>query len=283
MKTKLITNIPKRLFTFGCSFTKWHWMCWPEIIAHELKIPLFNYGNPGYGNQYIFNMLIQANTYYKFNQDDLVIVCWTNVHRDDKYIKGGWIYFGNLFTHPDVNQKYCYPTGLLLRDLAIVAATDSVLAHTGCQYHFTSMNDLTEQYSQWSVDPFQEKELADKIRNLYEDLIDKILPSFYEVLWNNDLTNKWNQEFELFGGKFDDRHPHPQEHLDFLLKTFDFDFSENVKERVTAIQQNWYNLIKVQPKPEDRPIYTSMLPRDIRDHLTEITTLYKEEENIFRI
>jgi hypothetical protein len=91
MKTKLINRPVRRVFTFGCSFTGYAWMCWPEAIAYDLNIPLYNYGRSGAGNQYIFNMLMQANNYYKFDENDLVIVSWTNVYRDDKFIKNNWV------------------------------------------------------------------------------------------------------------------------------------------------------------------------------------------------
>ena len=45
----------KRLYTFGCSFTKWYWPCWPEIIAHDTGLPFENWGASAAGNVGIAN------------------------------------------------------------------------------------------------------------------------------------------------------------------------------------------------------------------------------------
>lgn len=285
MKKKLITRPIRRVFTFGCSFTGYAWMCWPEAIAYDLDVPLYNYGRSGAGNQYIFNMLMQANNYYNFNENDLVIVSWTNVYRDDKFIGNDWVTLGNIYTDnyfftPEYIKKYCDPDGFLLRDTAIISSVDKVLAHSGCQYHFLSMNDFTEYYDQFENSTFNEKQISKKIKELYKDSLEKILPSFYNVLWHNDLNVKMQQEHRMFKGNFDDRHPHPQEHLDYLEAVFDHDFLEQTKQRVKEIQQAWFTLIDSQPK--DKKIYTYLLDQDAFNLLRTITTL-KKSEAVFQI
>ena len=81
---KLITRPPKRIFTFGCSFVEYYWATWAEILGKDLGIPLYNFGKSGGGNQYIANTFAQANAVYNFNEDDLIIVSWTNVCREDR-------------------------------------------------------------------------------------------------------------------------------------------------------------------------------------------------------
>ena len=127
---------------------------------------------------------------------------------------------------------------------------------------------------------FNEKELSTKVKELYKHSLEKILPSFYRVLWSNNLDIKYIQEREMFGGNFDDRHPHPQEHLDYLEAVFDHDFSEQTKQRVKEIQLAWFTLIDSQPK--DKQIYTYLLEKDTFDLLGTVTTLKKSEE-IFKI
>ena len=61
----------KRFFSFGCSFTRYAWTTWSDIIAEELKVPYYNYGGAGAGNQYIFNTVMQADAFYKFDENDL--------------------------------------------------------------------------------------------------------------------------------------------------------------------------------------------------------------------
>ena len=70
----LYKNKPKRLFTFGCSFTEWIWATWANILAYELDVPFYNFGKPGAGNYYIANQISQADAIFNFTKDDLVIV-----------------------------------------------------------------------------------------------------------------------------------------------------------------------------------------------------------------
>ena len=72
-----------RLFTFGCSFTKYIWPTWADILGREYK-EFYNYGMSGGGNLFIFDSLIEAIAKHNINKDDTVIIIWTNVTRDRK-------------------------------------------------------------------------------------------------------------------------------------------------------------------------------------------------------
>ena len=53
----LITLEPKRIFTFGCSFTNYLWSTWANILGYEFReAEFYNFGKSGAGNQYIFNL-----------------------------------------------------------------------------------------------------------------------------------------------------------------------------------------------------------------------------------
>ena len=47
----------KRFFAFGCSFTRYEWITWADIIAYHIK-ESYNYGRSGGGNSYIFYSLV---------------------------------------------------------------------------------------------------------------------------------------------------------------------------------------------------------------------------------
>ena len=86
----LITLEPKRIFTFGCSFTNYLWSTWANILGYEFReAEFYNFGKSGAGNQYIFNTLMQADAAYDFTHEDLIIVQWTNVSREDRYFHAG--------------------------------------------------------------------------------------------------------------------------------------------------------------------------------------------------
>ena len=69
-----------------------------QYLQMDLDIPFYNYGQSGAGNQYIANMIAQANAVHKFAPDDLIMVCWTNVCREDKWHNGQWATPGNIYT-----------------------------------------------------------------------------------------------------------------------------------------------------------------------------------------
>ena len=143
--SQLITIQPQRLFAFGCSFTNYYWPTWVDIVAQELQIPYYNYGQAGAGNQYIFNKLMQADSYYQFDKNDLVIVCWTNVAREDRYAHGHWETPGNIYTQSSYDEKFVRqwadPVGYAVRDFATIKAVAGFLSGRQTQHHFLEFID----------------------------------------------------------------------------------------------------------------------------------------------
>lgn len=270
----LITKKPKRLFTFGCSFTRYAWSMWPEIISYDLEIPLYNYGRTGAGNQFIANTVCQANAKYKFNADDLVIICWTNVCREDRWVNGDWILPGNVFSQNEYDQKWVEkfvdPLGLLIRDLASINLINVLLKTTNCQYHFLSMMDIVDGADQWdsknSTFETVEKLNPESGRNIdvltellkyYKNDIDLIQKSFYTVLWNDDIKLKLDAEWKKFNGAFHDGHPWPTESLEYLksifanhdFKQLTFDKVVNIENKIIEEINEYFVNTKIKYKP----------------------------------
>ena len=243
---KLITRKPKRLFTFGCSFSNYNWGgMWPEIVAYDLNIPYYNYGLCGCGNQYMACMLMQADIFYKFNSDDLVIVQWTNVCREDRYVWGEWLTPGNIFTQNVYDDRYVKkwadPEGYLLRDLTSIQFVDTFLASKECQYHFLSMVNIASTPDQYSDDT----KIFNNITGIFSNTLAKIHKSFYEVLWNNTISIKKLRDSQLIDNKFFDGHPHPAETLEYLQKTFtEHTFDARTIQSVGELQHKWIDTIK---------------------------------------
>jgi hypothetical protein len=84
----------------------------------------------------------------------------------------------------------------------------------------------------------------------------------------------------MFGGNFADRHPHPQEHLDYLQAVFEHDFSNKTVQQVANLYQIWFHIIDSQPK--DKTIYTYHLDKNTFECLRSSTTLV-ESQKIFQI
>ena len=232
----------KRLFTFGCSFTNYNWnYTWPEILKVELGLPLYNYGKIGVGNQYIFNTVMQADIYHKFTKDDLIMICWSGVHREDRYAFDKWHHTSNVFYNKNEMygkkwiKEYCDPNGMALRDYALFKSTTSLLKQSYCESYQMSMNSLTSGVDKNIVD-------------MYRETLDNIRPSFLSMLWQDD----WNVKKMLMKDMnpiIDDYHPSPIEHLIYLTKTFNYKFSNPVIYGVSQFHNEWESIVKQSSEP----------------------------------
>ena len=89
-----------RIFAFGCSFTKYSWPTWADIIAKDLPgYKYYNYAGVGLGNYAIQCLMLEADVRHKFNDTDIILVCWSTWQREDRFVesRNGWQYgMGNV-------------------------------------------------------------------------------------------------------------------------------------------------------------------------------------------
>jgi hypothetical protein len=190
-----------RLFTFGCSFTNYHWSTWADCLAPEFD-SFENWGQSGAGNHYIFNSIMEADQRHYFGAGDTVLVCSTNVMREDRYTDC-WQTLGNITTCPIYDLGYVRDAiterGCLIRDIAMIKATVSLLHNrTGVRTRHLAMCDI--------MNPRQFDHLPgdQDIFDLYSTVLNNIMPSYQQVLY----PTGWKQS--------DDPHPTPAEHLAYL-------------------------------------------------------------------
>lgn len=279
--TIIIKRPVKRLFTFGCSFTEYYWPTWTEIISLDLDIPCYNYGRSGAGNQYIANTVVQADKFYNFNKDDLIIVSWTSVCREDRWKSNTWITPGNIYTQGDYDtawvEKWADPVGYLVRDLASISLIKKFLDNSNSQWHMFSMCDIVNQFDQTNnaiVQP-DNQDAYEKLINLYQDELACIYPSFFRVLWNNKIyDNKLLKDLEKFDGKFSDGHPNIFEHLKYLQIVFpNYQFKETTLEAVKTSNLACDQFIKNQVKDREKDFAIYMLEHDQFKELYEVTKI----------
>jgi len=185
-------NKSGRLFAFGCSFTNYDWATWADILGQEYNY-YENWGLIAGGNQFIFNSLIECNQRNKFTQDDTIIIMWTNVAREDRYINGNWIRSGNIYTQKIYDEafvkRFTDDRGYLIRDLATISAAFDLLTHWQVNFEFLSMVPINNgQYYKDTI-PIDED-----IRSLYQSTIDKIKPSIFETVFNYDWYSRFSKE-----------------------------------------------------------------------------------------
>lgn len=255
-----------RLFTFGCSFTKYYWPVWPDILAVELNIPLYNLGRSGAGNQYILNMLMQADNIYNFDENDLIVISWTNVCREDRfrynrsYKMYVWETPGNVFSQYTYDKRFVQhwadPVGYLLRDYANIKAAVNFLKNKKCKYSMLSMCNISKLLDQWNFRKFPL--IADQLTELYQSTLLEINKSFYEVLWNDDINTKFALENKLHR-LFQDGHPTPEECLTYLETVFDHKFKNSTVDQVKNVQSQFETtIIKFyDSRPGDRHFNTT--------------------------
>lgn len=248
MKKRLIDKIPKRLFTFGCSFTEYKWATWANILGYEFDCEFYNFGKSGAGNTFITNQVTQANNIFNFNKNDLVIINWTNISREDRWSnKKGWVTPGNIYSQQDYDTKFvklwANDIHFALRDFANIDLTRQYLKNK-TNYHFLSMCNVTKHVNQWENSVKNENKELKNIADIYKNALSEIRPSFYDVLWNGNIDYKWKKDWQEIHPHYSDGHPTIKEHFEYLTKTFDYNFSSKTITRVETLHNDWIDYIR---------------------------------------
>jgi hypothetical protein len=209
-------NYQGRFFAFGCSFTASDSRpTWADIVGQQFT-EYQNWARSGMGNQFIFNQLIEANIKNKFTANDTVIIMWSSITREDRYVKNlsGWFGQGNIYWSNEYPQefikKFTCDRGYLLRDLAVISAAKDLLNSWGVNYKFLSM---------MPIGAFESGQLAgsEDIYALYKDTLDEIKPSVYEVIFNGENWQNRKSNFGAWiGDGVRDNHPDPLEALEYV-------------------------------------------------------------------
>lgn len=196
-----------RIFTFGCSFTKYNWPTWADLLSARYLV--FNWGLPGVGNRAIVERLAEAYAYQKISLDDIVIIQWSHIHRHDyarpDIHKTGykmWKTGGNIFS--PTNQKvfnkkwienFWSPEAYILYTLNNIIIAQQILKSIGCKWFMTSIVDIEEIRLESKT---QENEKPLEVKNFWE--LDSSLYEYKETIWNQNhqhwlpplLPEKWN-------------------------------------------------------------------------------------------
>lgn len=200
-----------KLYTFGCSFTNYCWSTWADCLAPEFD-HFENWGQSGGGNHYIFNSVMEADQRNHFGAGDTVVVCWSSSLRDDRYVLKKWHTLGGMFHTPIYNNTYLKThvdeRGYLIRDIAYIKAVKVLLeTRPELNWKFLSMRNFKS-----GLKELPETSEVDDVIELYQDVLDSILPSCQEV-FRAMYPTLWSNE----GWKITpDPHPTPEEHLAYL-------------------------------------------------------------------
>ena len=109
--------------------------------------------------------------------------------------------------------------------------------------------DITAFGDQWNLDSKKEDVELNKLHALYEETLSHLMPSFYDVLYSNQLKKKFKQDSKLIGRYFKDGHPNPFEHYAYLKEVFKHDWKDTTDAAVSDAFDKWKKLLQDAVRP----------------------------------
>lgn len=205
-------NKYKRFFAIGCSFTHWAYPTWANIVSQCMPNTQFiNLGKSGGGNSYIANRMTQANRTFNFCETDLVMVMWSTLCREDRYVNDKWITPGNIFSQQTYDdtfvKKFADPVGYLIKDLSTIDLATTYMNTLPCDYIDILAVPFVHQILDTNGLVYQE------VVHTYKDLIayfDK--PTLLSILGGF----AGGLEYDNDGNWLVDYHPNPAQYCDYL-------------------------------------------------------------------
>jgi hypothetical protein len=182
----------KRLFTFGCSFTNYRWPTWADILGQEYNC-FENWGQNGAGNHFILYSLTEAIRRRGINKKDTVAIMFSTFAREDRFVAGHWLTMGSVYNsaYPkEFVDNFTDPDGYLITNLSVIDAVRRILDGIGCQYELFSMATFDIDGPNLTKIFNFKKTIEDQTIGLYQDVIDQINPSMYEVVFNEDWHSR---------------------------------------------------------------------------------------------
>lgn len=231
----------KRLFVFGCSYTDYKWPTWAHVLRSEIdNCEFYNFGKTGAGNHFISLRVAEANSRYKFNENDLVCVMWTSFTREDRWIAGKWLAPGNIYNQPFYPtswvKEFADPNFYLIRDYALIELTRGYLKNLPC----TSV-----MMTSWPIDLLENnsfrnsfsKDVLEKTQEIYHESFSSIPLDLRTWELKQYKIDPSKPEFHGYGhsyidangNMFNDGHPNTQVYREYL-QFVGFELTDKSKE-----------------------------------------------------
>ena len=150
---------------------------------------------------------MEADQRHRFGTDDTVVVCWTSIDREDRYVDYRWHTPGNAFFatnvfNPEYLKTHIDERGYLIRDLAAIKAVKTLLeSRPGLRWEFLSMVEIMAM-----PNPDDDVSQHRDVMRLYEDVVRSIRPGYDKTVFKDTGYPNRNG----------DPHPSPEEHLAYL-------------------------------------------------------------------
>lgn len=242
------------LYAFGCSFTKYIWPTWADILGHYAK-DYINFGKARSGSYYSFNQLIHFVTNRNLTEQDIVAICWSTPYREDRIKNSKWLFSGPL-SHPNAKEyqgnfiEELFDVGHYLElQRTFVLSAIEILEAKNVNYIMFSLDNILLNFN-------NKKNIVENILNnlgsdsnlfyknlqlqiekneQYSDYSKKLLTPMMDYL--NLRKNHIRPTLETEDGILvPDYHPTPAEHLRYLenviLPVLPFDININNEHRL---------------------------------------------------
>jgi len=138
----------KRLYTFGCSFTKYKWPTWADFIGTQFET-YENWGQPGAGNFFIATQVYECCQKNCIGVDDTVLVMLSSTNRFDIIDRNSnFLTEGNIYNSPSLPKEFVENIwseefGIYLTWFA-ANSIKKLLDGIGCKYKIMTAFDLTK-------------------------------------------------------------------------------------------------------------------------------------------
>lgn len=249
-------NDNMKIMAFGCSFTKFHWPTWADIVLRQADLAGMktdNWGMPGAGNLFIAMQVQHAIATGVLKPGDHAFISWSSFAREDRIVDGKWLLPGNIFnqrTYPqDWVEKYADLEFYTLRDCALINATRSSLDALGIKQTVFSMS-LIDRIGRAHI---TEKNISAKIRKLTDTFnLQMDCKSIIEVLGHPlvQLQVAWSTDFP--DEVHTDYHQHPDAMLNYVkqeLCKLGIPWLTSITPEVESWVNEWDHTIKTAPQP----------------------------------
>jgi hypothetical protein len=197
-----------RLFTIGCSFTKYDWDTWADYVGSFYKEHI-NLGAPGAGNQFIATELTEAILDYDITPKDRIVIQWSSCQREDRYLSKVdsnlfkyhyWRMEGSMYDQEFYSkewvERYTTKEHFVKRDFMLIHNMFNTLKYLKIPFLMTSMIDIFPHFFEKNIINLSVK---------YAEILNEIKPSMVKVIFKNIWPNK------------KDAHPTTEEHVMYAM------------------------------------------------------------------
>lgn len=193
-----------RIVTYGCSFTRYIYPTYADILAQE--IPVDNRAFPGSGNERIFYNIMHDYHSGILSKYNLVVVQWSAEHRFD-YLNNNDTWIGNgPITSPDnehiwnrINKWYNFDYESI-KTFNYAVCIKHLLEAVNPNVYYLSMTDIanTAKQQKINLDFVNINDMRSVYPGGYEfDNVDWKKDNHPTVLEHLDIANKISSKFDL--------------------------------------------------------------------------------------